>query len=84
MRLLSGQLGNQLTAGSSYVIASAEAERHGVDGDEMAAVINAWATDDRLIYSHTVGKGKTPELTHGGKAMVKQYAKTPLLAEDVP
>lgn len=57
----------------------AEAERHKVDGREMAETIRRWAQDNRLIDSASVGKGKTIVLTHGGRAMVKQYAQTPLL-----
>lgn len=60
----------------------AEAKRHGVDEDEMDKLLLRWAQDDRLIYQSSLANGKTPVLTHGGKAMVKQYAQTPLLGGD--
>lgn len=58
----------------------AEARKHGVDEMEMDRTIRAWAQDDRFIYQNSVGNGKVPKPTHAGRAMIKQYAQTPLLA----
>ena len=58
----------------------AEAKRHGIDREEFARILALWADPDpqrALVDLGSVGERKTPQLTRGGRAMIRQFAITP-------